>query len=66
MYRFSHEGKSYIICYPYHKCENHTVTFLEKREESCHQKRDMPLGSFGLNIFIFCCKQINKYTGPKF
>ena len=39
------------------------MTFFEKREESCHQKRDMPLGSFSLNIFIFCCKHINKYTG---
>ena len=58
VYRFSHEGKSYNICIPYHKCENHTVTFFEKREESCHQKRDMPLVSFGLNISIFCCKHI--------
>ena len=38
------------------------MTFFEKRDESCHQKRDMPLVSFGLNIFIFCCI----YTGPKF
>ena len=51
------------FCIPYHKCENHTVTFFEKREELCHQKRDMPLGSFSLNIFIFCCRHINKYTG---
>ena len=44
VYRFSHEGKSYsFFCIPYHKCKNHTVPF-EKREESCHQKRDMPLG----------------------
>ena len=56
-------GNHTLFCIPYHKCENHTVTFFEKREELCHQKHDMPLGSFSLNIFIFCCKHINKYTG---
>ena len=60
---FRTRGNRIFFCIPYHKCENHTVTFFEKREESCHQKRDMPLGSFGLNIFIFCSKHINKYTG---
>ena len=60
---FRTRGNRTFFCFPYHKCENHTVPFFEKREESCHQNRDLPLGSFGLNIFTFCCKHINKYTG---
>ena len=30
----------------YRKRKNHTVTLFKKREKSCYQMRDMPLGSF--------------------